>query len=422
MRFLERFTLLRMWHKLAVIAVALGVPAIALAAFYISSLSYDGGFLKAELSGLEHIDPLNKMNEQIEAHRTMVDASLRGDETVRAYFKPKIAESVAQIEEQIKAVDAADAKNGAQFGTSDQWKLIKAAWAPLAERSLDLKPDDSAAKHAKLLADLLAVELTVSEKSNLILDPILVTYYLQDNLTLRTAPLIEFVSQTRALAHEIAAKKEITPKDRYRLAQLLGQIAAARAGFDSNVAVLKDRDPTAYAKLAPKHAEATAAADTFVTLIQSKFIEAPGDDMGVLAVPPSEVWEKGSEFLAAYRKVNDEALPVLRSMLTARYDTAAFRLYGTGAFVIIVMLLAGALVYGIARGITEQVDEVNGVLAQIGVGNVSARAAVMSRDELGNMAFTLNAMLDNTMSLLQSQEEKDQIQQSIQKLLEELPT
>ncbi|MCE9563674.1 MAG: HAMP domain-containing protein [Planctomycetes bacterium] len=421
MRLVERFTLIKMWQKLVVIALALGLPAVALAGFYISALSYDGGFLKAELNGLDHIEPLNKLNDQITAYRTMVDASVRGDQTEKAYFRSRLAESRNRIDEAIKVEDAADAKSGSLFGTSEQWKKVKSDWASLADRATDMKPEDAAERHTKILTDLATIQVAVSEKSNLILDPILVTYYLQDNLTLRTTSLIDFVGQTRALALEIAAKKEITLQDRYKLSQLLGQVAAARSNYDGNVTILKDRDANAYNKLAPKFAEATAAADAFVTLVQTKFVEAPTvEEKAAITVPPADVWEKGSNALAAYQKVNDEDMPVLRSMLTARYEVFSTRLYGTAVFIVIVLLLASALVYGIASGITQQLGEVKGVLAEIGIGNVNARATVTSQDELGDLAFTLNAMLDNTLSLMQSQEERDQIQTSIQRLLEEV--
>jgi methyl-accepting chemotaxis protein len=420
MRLVERFTLLRMWQKLVVIALALGLPAVAIAALYLSALSYDGGFLKLELSGLDHIDPLNKLTDQVTAHRTLADAAARGTEAEKAYFRPKLAETRARIDELVKAEDAADAKSGATFGTVEQWKQVKANWAALADRTPDLKPEDAAERHAKVLAELAAVQLAVSEKSNLILDPILVTYYLQDNLTLRTAPLIDTIGRARELALGVAARKEIVPAERYKLAQLLGEIAVARAAYDGNVTVLRDRDAAAFAKLEPKFKEAVAAADAFTALVQAKFVEAPAGDDASVGVPPTEVWDKATAALAAYQKVNDEDLPVLRGMLTARYDVFSTRLYGTAVFVAVVLILAAALVYGISSGITEQLGEIKTVLGEIGTGNVAARATVTSRDELGELAATLNAMLDNTLSLMQSQEERDLIQQSIQKLLEEV--
>jgi twitching motility protein PilJ len=129
------------------------------------------------------------------------------------------------------------------------------------------------------------------------------------------------------------------------------------------------------------------------------------------------VWDRGAAALAAYARTNDEDSPTLRAMLTTRYEAATWRQYGTGVFIVVVLLVAAGLVFAVSRGITRQLSAVNGVLAEIGMGNFEARAAVTARDELGDLAGTFNAMLDNTTSLMQSQDEKDQIQASIEKLL-----
>ena len=60
------------------------------------------------------------------------------------------------------------------------------------------------------------------------------------------------------------------------------------------------------------------------------------------------------------------------------------------------------------------------LFGNIGMGDFGARAEIVSRDELGTMAVSLNAMLDNTLVLIQSREERDAIQTSILKLLEEI--
>src|SRR5262245_58745537 len=63
----------------------------------------------------------------------------------------------------------------------------------------------------------------------------------------------------------------------------------------------------------------------------------------------------------------------------------------------------GALVASfLASGLTRQVRAITELLGQLGVGNFEARARVVSHDELGDVAVSLNAMLDNTLSLIQS--------------------
>jgi twitching motility protein PilJ len=60
------------------------------------------------------------------------------------------------------------------------------------------------------------------------------------------------------------------------------------------------------------------------------------------------------------------------------------------------------------------------LFSQIGMGNYAARAEVTTGDEFGILSTSLNAMLDNTLALIQTSEERDAMQGSIMKLLEEI--
>ncbi len=88
--------------------------------------------------------------------------------------------------------------------------------------------------------------------------------------------------------------------------------------------------------------------------------------------------------------------------------------FGTAAILVATVALA------LAGGLTVQVRKIMDLFSNIGMGDFEARAEVTSKDELGAMAESLNAMLDNTLVLIQSREERDAIQASIFKLLEEI--
>ena len=88
-----------------------------------------------------------------------------------------------------------------------------------------------------------------------------------------------------------------------------------------------------------------------------------------------------------------------------------------GAVAVILGLL---LAWGLAKGLTRQIDQIMVLLSEIGIGNFGARTKVLSNDELGDMAIALNGMLDNLTALIQSQDERDLIQDSIIKLMGEI--
>jgi methyl-accepting chemotaxis protein len=81
------------------------------------------------------------------------------------------------------------------------------------------------------------------------------------------------------------------------------------------------------------------------------------------------------------------------------------------------VLLIGIGAYLISGNLTRQIQHITELFSEIGIGNYNARCRVVSRDELGSMAHSLNAMLDNTLNLIQSREERDAMQNAIMKLL-----
>jgi twitching motility protein PilJ len=77
-------------------------------------------------------------------------------------------------------------------------------------------------------------------------------------------------------------------------------------------------------------------------------------------------------------------------------------------------------VSAVSRSLTRQIDGLNAVFRRAEAGDFGGRAEVVSGDELGDVAESLNATLDKTRVLLQSQDEKAEIQKSIMKLLDEV--
>jgi twitching motility protein PilJ len=124
-------------------------------------------------------------------------------------------------------------------------------------------------------------------------------------------------------------------------------------------------------------------------------------------VEPSE--EVGTTWaLAAETELAEVQAPVRRlALFTALVVLAAVILVVAAAFVL-------------SGGLVRQIRAIGDLFDQIGAGNLEARAPVISRDELGAMAASLNSMLDNTLTLIQSREERDRIQGSIRKLLDEV--
>ena len=100
--------------------------------------------------------------------------------------------------------------------------------------------------------------------------------------------------------------------------------------------------------------------------------------------------------------------------------TASGLARNAGLIVFVGLILGLFFAFQFAKGITQQAESINDMLMQIGIGDFDARAEVVTNDELGDVAVALNAMCDNTLSLIQSREEREQIEQSIFELVQEM--
>ena len=87
---------------------------------------------------------------------------------------------------------------------------------------------------------------------------------------------------------------------------------------------------------------------------------------------------------------------------------------------LVAILAAAGLATLVTRGLTTQIRHIMDMFGEIGIGNFETRTRVTSGDELGTMATSLNAMLDSTLALIQTREERDAMQAAVMKLLDEV--
>ncbi len=83
----------------------------------------------------------------------------------------------------------------------------------------------------------------------------------------------------------------------------------------------------------------------------------------------------------------------------------------------VVGLIVGFMV---VMGVSRQSQVLSRTLSKINSGDFEARAETLTTDELGAAAVALNAMCDNTLNLHQSNDDRNQIQNSIERLIGEM--
>ncbi|HMF12858.1 MAG TPA: methyl-accepting chemotaxis protein [Gemmataceae bacterium] len=130
---------------------------------------------------------------------------------------------------------------------------------------------------------------------------------------------------------------------------------------------------------------------------------------------------RGKRVVGVYSPISElkSALLCEISEAEAFASVRTLRLIVIGAIAVVFVVVVVAALW-LAGGLTKQVRKIQELFNNVAIGNLDARADVVSSDELGEMATGLNAMLDNTLTLIQSRDGRDQIQASITKLLDEV--
>ena len=409
--FSAQFRRLKVWQKCALIAVPFLLPIAGLSYLVVAQNNEQIDTVQKELRGMEYLRPVKQLTAQLAAHRALGVRAASGDKTAEAE-RAKVA---AAIDETIREIDPIDAKLGAEFKTTEKWVAAKEAWKTV--RAAEGMADAVFQKHTELSAKVLDISTDVWEYSTLALDPVADTYYLQDLMIARGIPGVEDVGQLQATAANILArggKLALTDDDKARINLLLGAMESTRAAFDKEARNAIRANPALKGKLESLVDEYKAKLDAFTAKVRPMLQD------NAARPAAADVYASGTESGIALTKLYDGFDPLLTELLKKRAAgyraTTNYSLLGTAVGLIIV----GVVVFLVTRSITRQIRGLNDLFAKIEGGDYQTRAAVQSEDELGKMTGSLNTMLDNTLVLVTSKGEKDEIQRSIMKLLDEV--
>jgi twitching motility protein PilJ len=409
------FRRMKVWQKCALIGVPFLFPIAALLYQVVSQNNKDIGVATAEVRGLEYLKPVKELNVLLGRHRSLAGRVANGDKTAQT----ELAKTTGQIDDAIAAVDQIDAKMGAEFKTGERksWAKVKDEWAALKAKG-NQSAADTFAQHAAVIGQLQVLAQDVWEISNLILDPVPDTYYLQDMMLANSILGSEEVAKLQAIVAAAAArgKDGKTSFDQQEVIDVniqLGKMQATKENIEKETGRAVAYNPAFLKGKMETHQEAySQAVDAFTAKVRGML------DGG--ATTAADAHAAGAAVVAASGKLYDAFEPLCTDLLNARAGGYARTNYlaaaGTAVGLLLVALAAGL----VARGITRQIGNLMHLFSHIKSGDYQSRATVLSQDELGQMTVEVNATLDRTLTLIQSSDEKEQIQRSIMKLLDEV--
>jgi methyl-accepting chemotaxis protein len=352
---------LKLPAKFALIAILLVTPFVVVGKSYLDAQNTQADFASGERDGIVVVAPLTHLLTAVGAAQAAasgpaghigsptavtsaagsVDASLRGNATIH------IDASWSRLKSEIDAASGLQPANGA--GAQRAW--------------------------ARVSASLVSLIATVADQSQLTLDPVLNTYYLQDAVTVHIPTLV----QQSALGAALAVQDARANHDR---------VAIANGGVAQTMAALStDLDKAVRAS----HGLPLAAAQTSLTRLQTAVTGLRRRLTQAAATGTSLTGDPAGAVRADALALAVATTPRLDQALQAHVDGYRSNERTVEIIAAVALLIVAWLFVGFFRSMTGSVRNLIAVLSAVEAGDLRTGADV-SRDEVGQMAVALNRM------------------------------
>jgi signal transduction histidine kinase/DNA-binding NarL/FixJ family response regulator len=339
---------LRYPQKFALVSLVFALPLGLMMYLWLAEIGDRLAFARKERAGLQYIVAVQRLLEPL-AFGNAIES-------------PEVAERV-------RAVDALDARLGAELHVTQTW------------RELRQQLTDPSGGQVAPFADTAQLIAHVGDTSNLILDPDLDSYYLMD-ATVTLLPALATAVST--LSNQLAADPTADPPAADRQAEILAALVRARALQDSLArghAVALRTNPGLAATLEPRRSASEAAVGALAALAQR------GD-----RAPVAPLSDRSSAALRAVFAHHSAAASALDGLLAARMDRLTSKRTWLLVLLAVTIAVVAYLWAAFYAAVLQAVDHLDQVSKRMLTGDFTQDAVVHSRDELQLVVESFNSI------------------------------
>jgi signal transduction histidine kinase/CheY-like chemotaxis protein len=347
------------------------LPVIFLVSQLVIKQQQESDFSRKELAGTVYLAPALKL------HAQLVEAQARASSGAATRWRQ---------DNLFAEVEAAHATTGQAIPIAEQLQAVRLSVANLSTPS-KATPDQL---HAPISTSVTLVK-QVAEKSNLILDPELHTFYLMEVTAMRAAPLIEEIGRYSAL------KSKINSGDTAQLDTLTryeGKLASLTAEFNAafEAAMRANPDQSSFARLKIMNADVKSS---MTSMLASKV--ADNTQMH------SRATRQAVLRLALF--TNDQLARSLEVRIEEFEQEQFIVLFSAAALFIIALTLVLAVVRG---GVVAPLAELTDAMREVAQGKHDVTPPSQDRaDEIGDMARALETFRENALARIQAEHAAD---------------
>jgi len=382
---------LRYPFKFALIGLVAFVTVAYLVTVLSLSLGKTIGQSRLELEGIESIRPVLRVVQLVQQHRDMVGGVLAGNAGMRDGVKQKTAE----VEEAIRQADAKLAGRAVAARQQEGWKILKDEWATLAAGWQDLTSQLSFIAHRSVIQNAMQIISGIGEDSSLLMDPDLDSYYLANTALFVMPDTIERLSIIRGAGNALLTAKSISDFEKHEFSTWLGVLGKMNEDLNIALARAEKSNPEIKDALAQIGERYFSDAEAVAMLVQGEMLT------GRLNTPAGDFYAKASGVIdAAFDELDRTLLPTLGKLIETRIAGLDSRLYLILGLAALMVLVVVYLTVGMYLSIVGGVARLAEGAQKIADGDLTARVAVGTKDEMARVGKGFNSMAEALSGLI----------------------
>jgi methyl-accepting chemotaxis protein len=384
LNYVQRFTLIGLLTLPLVLMVGIGVAEI----------HRDARLADKEAIGSEFAEPLLHILHLLHHHhglRTVID---RGQASVTDDLK----QAEQAMLDEIATLDRVAQTHRTRVELSD-WPSLRQALQTLIDSAGERSPGGAAHSHQLLVQRLLLQITELGEKSGLILDPDLDTYYLMDTLINRLPRLSADVGAAEAIGLSGLASGQLGDAERIALGGLSRQVRDDIAPILHALTVAMEQSSHLTPTLEQPAESFRAAIDAFATAsaaVASAHDASTGDATPDLAAYVA-VGTRASDQMHALAVATVEAL---RGELTARADALELKAWAMIVMTILGLFLLAYVCVSFIASFNWSVGGLNWFAGELAKGDLTVYLRDDDRDELSEAGRLLGNARNNVRKIM----------------------
>jgi methyl-accepting chemotaxis protein len=399
--------------RLALIPFSFALPIAVLVLFMVRGLDGTIEFAKMEQYGNTYQRVLEDLLKAIPEYSWAAQEAM-ADETKHAEAIATLSSQQQQIDRLLSQLGETDRRLGKTLQFTDQelkrldraesgFRQLSAQWEVLKISVTEQNAPEWFEAEARLLKNLRAAISHAGDKSNLILDPDLDSYYLMD-ITLLALPqnqdrLVRIIDDGR----ELLKRGALTVEERVELA--VGAVGLKESDLDRvvssvQIAIVEDSNfygtsETLQSSLAPVLKNYTDATNTFIGLVQQVAAAQ------TVTVSPAEFLRVGKNARDASFGLWNVAEAQLHHLLEKRIDWHREQKVRYLLLSSVAVLLAAVLAWWVTRSILLPVRDLSATAMLVASERDLTRVAdVSGQDEISQVGQSFNQMIAGLATIL----------------------